>query len=117
MLGAAGHEWAHNADTSVARVARVIAGALDALLWGFVIVVIALFEEESWGDMAGELFLLWLLGVLAAAAGIRNFEERHGQGSPIPHSRPAQRGPTKARLRVRRRERWTPWKPCLSAMH
>jgi hypothetical protein len=49
----------------------LITGALDALLWGFVIVVIALFADEPWGDMAGELFLLWLLGVLAAAAGIR----------------------------------------------
>ena len=42
----------------------LIAGALDALLWGFVIVMIALFAEEPWGDMAGELLALWLLGVL-----------------------------------------------------
>jgi hypothetical protein len=49
----------------------LIAGASHALLWGFVIVVIALFAEEPWGDMAGELLALWLLGVLAAIAGIR----------------------------------------------
>jgi hypothetical protein len=49
----------------------LIAGASDALLWGFVIVVIALFAEEPWGDLAGELSMLWLLGVLSAAAGIR----------------------------------------------
>lgn len=49
----------------------LIAGGLDALLWGSVIVVIALFADEPWGDVAGELFALCLLGVLAAAAGIR----------------------------------------------
>jgi hypothetical protein len=48
-----------------------IAGILDAVLWTFAIVVIALFADEPWGDMAGELFMLWLIGVLAAAAGIR----------------------------------------------
>lgn len=49
----------------------LIAGALDALLWGLVIVMIALFAEEPWGDMAGELLAPWLLGVLAVIAGIR----------------------------------------------
>ena len=49
----------------------LIAGILDAGLWTFMIVVIALFVDEPWGDAAGELFMLWLLGVLAAVAGIR----------------------------------------------
>jgi len=49
----------------------LIAGAIDAFLWIFVIVVIALFADEPWGDVAGELFGLMLLGVLAALAGIR----------------------------------------------
>jgi hypothetical protein len=49
----------------------LIAGGLDAILWTFVIVVIALFADEPWGDVAGELFGLLILGVLAALAGIR----------------------------------------------
>jgi hypothetical protein len=49
----------------------LVVGALDTILWGFVIVALALFADEPWGDMAGELFALWLLGVLAAIAGIR----------------------------------------------
>lgn len=49
----------------------LIVGALDAILWTFVIVVIALFADEPWGDIPGELFALCLLGVLAAIAGIR----------------------------------------------
>ena len=49
----------------------LIAGILDAVLWTFMIVVFALFADEPWGDVAGELFMLWLLGVLAAVAGIR----------------------------------------------
>jgi hypothetical protein len=49
----------------------LIVGVLDAIGWGFVIVVITLFSDEPWGDVAIELFALSLLGVLAAAAGIR----------------------------------------------
>jgi hypothetical protein len=49
----------------------LVAGALDTLLWGFVIVVIAFFADEPWADVAGELLALWLLGVLAAIAGVR----------------------------------------------
>jgi hypothetical protein len=48
----------------------LIAGALDAVLWGFVIVVFA-FVDEPWGDVAGTLIGLFVLGVLAAVAGIR----------------------------------------------
>jgi hypothetical protein len=49
----------------------LVVGALDTSLWVFVIVALALIADESWGDMAGELFALWLLGVLAGFAGIR----------------------------------------------
>jgi hypothetical protein len=49
----------------------LVVGALDTLLWGFVIVVIALFADEPWADVAGELLALWLLGVLATIAGVR----------------------------------------------
>ena len=49
----------------------LIAGGLDAILWAFVIVVVALFADEPWGDVAGELFGLLILGVLAALAGLR----------------------------------------------
>jgi hypothetical protein len=49
----------------------LIAGGLDAILWTFVIVVVALFADEPWGDVAGELFGLLILGVLAALAGLR----------------------------------------------
>jgi hypothetical protein len=49
----------------------LIAGALNALLWTFIVVVIALFANEPWGDEAGMMFGLWLLGVLAAIASIR----------------------------------------------
>jgi hypothetical protein len=48
----------------------LIAGALDAILWTFVIVVFLL-VGEPWFDVAGELFALWLIGVLGAIAGIR----------------------------------------------
>jgi hypothetical protein len=43
----------------------------DAALWTSILVVIALFADEPWGDVAGELLALWLLGVLAVVAGIR----------------------------------------------
>jgi hypothetical protein len=49
----------------------LIAGGLDAVLWGLVIVVFAFFAEEPWGDVAGTLIGLCILGVLATAAGIR----------------------------------------------
>jgi hypothetical protein len=49
----------------------LIAGGLDAVLWGLMILVFALFAEEPWGDVAGTLIGLCLLGVLAALAGIR----------------------------------------------
>jgi hypothetical protein len=49
----------------------LVAGGLDAVLWGFVIVVFALFADEPWGDVAGTLIGLFILGVLAAVAGIR----------------------------------------------
>jgi hypothetical protein len=49
----------------------LVAGTIDAVLWTFMIVVFALFADEPWGDVAGELFMFWLLGVLATIAGIR----------------------------------------------
>jgi hypothetical protein len=49
----------------------LIVGGLDAILWTFVIVVVAVFADEPWGDVAGDFFALWLLGALAAIAGIR----------------------------------------------
>jgi F0F1-type ATP synthase assembly protein I len=49
----------------------LIAGGLDAVLWGFLIVVFALFADEPWGDVAGTLIGFFILGVLAAVAGIR----------------------------------------------
>jgi hypothetical protein len=95
----------------------LVARALDTILWGFVIVVIALFADEPWGDVAGDSSRCgcWVCSRRSPVSGY--FEERQGQGWLIARSRPAQRCSTKARLKVRRRERWTPWKPCLSAMH
>jgi len=53
----------------------LIAGISDALLWTFVIVMFALFLDESWFGVAGDIyalwFALWLIGVLAVVAGIR----------------------------------------------
>jgi hypothetical protein len=49
----------------------LVVGVLGVVLLTFIVVVIALFADEPWGDIAGDLFMLWLLGVLVALAGIR----------------------------------------------
>ena len=48
-----------------------ISGSLLTIMMTFIVVVIALFADEPWGDVAGDLFAFWFIGVLAALAGIR----------------------------------------------
>ena len=51
--------------------AMAIPGVLLVLTMSFVIVIVALFADEPWGDVAGDFLMFWVLGVLAAIAGIR----------------------------------------------
>lgn len=64
----------------------LIAGVVNALGWGFAIVVIALFADVPWGEVAevaAEMLMLCVLGVLAAVAGIRILRGTSRQGTAI----------------------------------
>ena len=49
----------------------LVSGGLAAIGWTCIIVVVALFAKEPWGDVAGDFVAFLLIGVLAAAAGFR----------------------------------------------